>query len=79
MSGWLKGLRARVEKYRLKWSEAEEQKKARRAMLTEAKVLSKFRCDARRAAFEQFWGALRMSNQTSVRAGTFEGAIVPIG
>ena len=79
VKGWLKGLRARVEKYRLKWSAAEEKKKARRAMLTEAMVLRRFQADSRRIAFEQWWGDLRMSNQASLRDGTFTGVIVPIG
>ena len=49
-------MRARVEKHRLKWQAAEEKKRARRAMLTEAMVQRRFKAEERRSAFENWWG-----------------------
>ena len=64
---------------RLKWSQAEDQKDAKRAMLTEAVVARSFRAEARRAAFEASWREHLKRSQGQLHEGTFMGPIVPIG
>ena len=72
-------MHARVEKLRIKWAKSEEQREARRAMLTEAVATATLKTEERRKAFQAGVHEVLERNQAKIHEGTFKGPIVPIG